>query len=470
MNSAERKMLSDIGKKKDLEMLLPKYAGNMMGYNYEYSLIVLSYHYYTMLEMIRDKEVDDVISDYIDRLNQIIRRYITEKNFDASRMEEDLQAIHEIREEIIHKMRILTYYTDAFQIYEYIINRVEPKFDSMVRCAGTGEFTQQIMQFIFNDKDNMVVNSKIQMIMAQLPMRITKNRFYDMLSNALSIYNGSERSSLDAFVSMIRGVATLDKPEGYDVEYPDLVKDYQALQEYNYDSSDERNFVKIQSTMEHAVDAINKSVNGFLQLEEIVNGLLSIMLSVSYYNEENDTINEAKKLITYVNDAFLEKKDVDPLAEESLLKLEGKQEAIYEDLSMYESLLFGIRMEHDSLIKATMQEQAFERLNMMEKLHSNSLFVDLKSGSEDEQLADTSYIFCLRDELIEEFSQLFSECNREVKRAIMAAVIGNLPVTFSNSREVNEYITYSLENCDNRAEMAACNNIIYDLMRDSLRK
>ena len=48
------------------------------------------------------------------------------------------------------------------------------------------------MQFILEDEDNMAINRKISQVIGQLPVRLTKNKFFEMLSNGLSIYKGGK--------------------------------------------------------------------------------------------------------------------------------------------------------------------------------------------------------------------------------------------------------------------------------------
>ncbi len=52
----------------------------------------------------------------------------------------------------------------------------------------------------------MTINYKIQDVIGQLPVRLTKNKFFEMLSDGMSVYEGGTKESLNSFLYMIRTV------------------------------------------------------------------------------------------------------------------------------------------------------------------------------------------------------------------------------------------------------------------------
>lgn len=137
----------------------------------------------------------------------------------------DMKLISDVRNTITAKMKVLTSYTDAFEMYEYILNRKEYSYPENVDEeiqkelkeldeAGVSDFAEEIYRFVFADQDKVAINSKLQSIIGQLPIRMTKNRFYDILGETLDIYNGVEKESLDQFIEMIENTALIRLPEG----------------------------------------------------------------------------------------------------------------------------------------------------------------------------------------------------------------------------------------------------------------
>lgn len=59
-----------------------------------------------------------------------------------------------------------------------------------------------------HENDKVVINTRIQQFVAQLPVRMTKQRFYDILSNSFKIYKNGEKQSLIDFVEAIKEAAS----------------------------------------------------------------------------------------------------------------------------------------------------------------------------------------------------------------------------------------------------------------------
>ena len=54
-------------------------------------------------------------------------------------------------------------------------------------------FTRTIMQFILEDEDNMMINSKIKDVIGQLPVRLTKNKFFECSLTACQFTTAAQR-------------------------------------------------------------------------------------------------------------------------------------------------------------------------------------------------------------------------------------------------------------------------------------
>lgn len=133
--------------------------------------------------------------------------------------EGDLPGLENLRQKAMKEMEIITAYTDCFQVYEHVLNRVEQRFlpDSEKKALPEDKvLTREIMGFLAGCKDSAMVNERIQMIMEQLPIRFTKNKFFSMVQSGLSIYQGSPKSSLDAMMYVLRTESMLQLPETWE--------------------------------------------------------------------------------------------------------------------------------------------------------------------------------------------------------------------------------------------------------------
>ena len=310
----------------------------------------------------------------------------------------------------------------------------------------------------------MVVNSKIQMVTGQLPIRMTKNRFYDYLTDTLNIYNGSSRSSLDQFVAMLKSTAVLDMPKGYGEDYPEIVNTIELLKGLNYKELDVATYQAVMEQFSMTTTHLTEIVSDYLLAMDVINNLYAILLAIPYEKSESRIKEVCTAMLQGLHDAYVSDSDIPESVDEGFMELEGVQEVLGEDIMQYESILPDVMETEQDTISWMMSDEIFASLNKITKLLSNSLFVDLEQEDEDDILADSQYVTAKRDELVGLLTTYFGEHPKEVNRAVMASMFSSMPVLFNSQQEVKEYIEYSLNHCGNRSELMACAKILQDLM------
>jgi hypothetical protein len=232
---------------------------------------------------------------------------------------EDLKKIHTVRDTITAKMRILTSYTDALQIYEYILNRLEYSYGIVDNDEDVKEYADQVFRYLFSDNDKMVINSKIQMVVAQLPVRITKNRFYDILNESLKIYTGSECSTVDDFAETIRACSGLYHPEGFETEYPYLWKLLSEFEALDYSQLSQSDWQLYTDRLKDAAAYIENIVTDYLLLEDIVNDLYAVMTACIYVSDTTKEMEYSTKILECVLEAMANDTPIDEVAEDCFL-------------------------------------------------------------------------------------------------------------------------------------------------------
>ena len=198
-------ILKEIKDGKNLEAALPKFGQDLINYYHEYGLIRLVMNYYTFYEVVRDKENPQVknVKKLMKSIHTILKEgYLSE--FNGEKNEKLIKKLDDSRTEIINKMQILTTYTDMLQIYEYVLNRLELKYVRTIPKVEEETALKEIINFIFESKDNVVINSRIQEVIGQLPVRFTKTKYFDLLTNSLSVYEGSDKESLEDYVYVLK--------------------------------------------------------------------------------------------------------------------------------------------------------------------------------------------------------------------------------------------------------------------------
>ena len=218
---------TDIIADRNREENILKYQKLMAAAFYNYASIKLSLNFFTGLEMSDEYENSD-----IDEVGKILKETVIAGKEPT---EEDIDKLTNLRDSVTAKMKILTCYTDALEIYEYVLNRREADVKGTVPDkVDIDSLADAMFKFVFSDNDKVIVNSRIQDFIAQLPVRITKQRFLDIVSNSLNIYKGGEQDSLRSFADTIKDAAVITFPEGFDTEYPELYEIYTKLAEADY--------------------------------------------------------------------------------------------------------------------------------------------------------------------------------------------------------------------------------------------
>ena len=118
--------------------------------------------------------------------------------------------------------------------------------------------------------------------------------------------------------------------------------------------------------------------------------------------------------------------------------------------------------QKDIIAELSLTEQ-FTYLKQMSQLGSNSIFAVIDEVADNRKVT-VEDIQKISDELTVEIKNCLRESSRMVRRAIMANTINKLPVFFNTPQEVADYVSMSLEQCDDSAEKYASKQLIMEMM------
>lgn len=479
MNQSLRKICLKIQKQEELDTALPQYLNQLINIYGQYSNLNLSMLYYTFYENYKEagkKSLEE--EELLNRFNGLVKDFLSGE-FHGTNMQEGMKKLDDLRELVINRMQILTSYTDLLEIYEYVLNRIEYRFESdLMTTEQEQELVKEIVTYIFNTQDNVVINEKIKEVIGQLPIRLTKNKYFDMLRDALSIYKGGDYSSLETFLYMIRTSSMLYKVEGMDEVYPELVQIKSYLQTLNFTELSQEDFTKASNELTKNVTWILEKVDFYFSLEECINQLYVMLLTHPYqyveggYKIENlagamkfllmpEEMDKFRMITKTINGYFLagNKPEMEESIQELITFTEGKQESLIEEMNQMEAYFSDITLNHKSLIESLMLGPIYHSANVAGKLLSGSVFVDIK-GEKQERITTEADINKAYEELIGELSTLFSNHQKAVIRAVMANTISKLPVFFNDSNEIEQYIKNAMGACGDLAEKTASYHII----------
>lgn len=464
MKSTCKKIVTDINRDKDMDITVPKYLELLNNQYNLYSTVKLCLNFYTIREMLDEgTDIADFKEDYQVISNLLAKALIAREAIDDN----DIQTIDSLRNNVEYKMKLLTSYTDGFEMYEYILNRVEAGIKGTTEVVDIELLSNKMFQYVFCENDTVVVNSKLQILMSQLPVRMTKNKFYDVVANTLSIYKGGETSSVDDFVDMLKTAVLIKKPDGFETEYPELYDIYTSLEATDYKTIDEATFDKLAEDVNQGAEFITKLVSFYMLFQEVINDTYTILLTskAGVCNIDDESYKAAVKIINTCINSFSEDSAEELM--DAFMSLEGAQENVYENVMILETALDDVAVksqESDDEIK-----NSVTNLKTVEKLVSSSLFIDLnKEFNGESKIADSEYIGKLKEELTSEFAEFFKDKSMVVVRAIMCKILAAMPIFLDTQQEIKTYFDYVLENCKNDSELTACNKLICEIIEDEV--
>ena len=451
----------EILKGRNLKENLNKYATGIAYLYNGLAYIKLSMNYYTVYDMLKEKEFSD--EEYLklfDEFNSIIDEILNGKwNIDK---------IGAIRDKIISIMEVVTDYVDCLRIYEYVLNRIEHRFseqDLDEEYYGT-YLTNDIMHYILQDNDNVVVNSKISEVVGQLPMRLSKNKFYEYIKDAFSLYHGAQKGTIDDFVYALKTSAMLRKTDGFKEMFPEMYDIINTLSNADYANADEQEYNRLQGALQIATEKMTACADMFVLLAQMVNDAYTIILTADFTLDNVSEVDNALSIISQVRKAIDKNyADTDEDVLQKFVKFEGKQERILMIISKCDYAIDEALNNYNDELKTYDLYDRYQKLSKVVKLQSGSDFVTLEKDKSDIDIPDDTYADNAAEELIKLLDESFKNHSQIVKRAVMSSVMSQLPVFFNNTKEIQDYINISLEQCADKAERMAVIEVMKMIMQ-----
>lgn len=472
-----KKFISEINKNQNLEKNLPEYANYMMDLYNKRACVEFAMDYYTFQGMMAENtKEDEYLSSMTKRFHDWLQEYVLEVCVNEKR-EEGIQKIDALRNEVYQIVEILAAYADIFSRYEYVTNRceylfAEPQLDEKYTDE---DFTREIMQYIFSDEDNAVINSKICEVIAELPLRMTKNKFYELLCNGLSVYEKTDKETIDDFIYVLKSSSMLSIPDKLET-YGELKEIYDFVQNITYAQITEEQFHEAEDKLKYAACFIEEETNVFMMLQGLINKAYAMLIAAPYADMSDKETECARTIIGEIHKSFYdsEYKTLEDEITDKFVFFEGVPEEVQNVLQSVEYVLDNIKNNNLGIVKSIMADTIYQGLFVCECLLTDSLFIDLteiltvfeKVDKVEEETDLTEYLAKQREELIKELMAFFEQNQKQVNRSVMALIVSRLPVFFNNITEIQDYVYHALSSCTNKAEKKASVEIIKCLMED----
>ena len=426
---------------------------------YQYSYVRLALNYYTFFETIGEEaHIPERIFDSANRLTELLHSHFSGQD--------TLDELLKLREDITHEVEIMTSYADCFQIYEYVLNRLERKFKTLPAAGSDDEaFVKRLLEFVTGASEAPVMNGRIKQIVGQLPIRLTKQKFFSLVMEGLSVYIGSSRENLKDMLYTLRTESMTKLPKDMEAGHKDLFELLEQFRHADYRNMTGEGFDEAMAKLTSASEALTNESGLYVMIQEIINDFCVLLLAgaeavIDVKEEElyrsivTDILEKFRKEdYSFGGDAFFEK----------FTQLEGRQEVYYERYLKVELPQEKAEWNKDpDYVKAINVDRLLSGSSFAELLVLNS--DEEAKQTEDAALVDRAYLETEAGVYLKELEEVFSGSSKQVVRAIMAKVLSDLPVYFNSIDEIQAYIRGSMESCLDEAEKETCKELLEELM------
>lgn len=451
MKNRFRQLANDVKAGRNPEQTLPMIMTGMSSVYGQLAFYNLAMELSVYLESVREgrikpekssKECFAVISETLELLMQ--------PGHDPALYQNCLGKLFQTRSEVVERMEILTAYTDTFILYEYILNRLEPKFIMREHKEEENDtVAREILKWIFSDEEHALINERIKLTVFNLPVRMTKGKLLELVENAFSLYREADRASVEMFDYMLRSAAGLYQPKGMARRYPKLAKIRKELEETEYAALTAEQYELCRIRLSEATEAIRNLTECFHELQGLLNDLLTVLLTRPYFDLAAE--QTGKKVCTMIA-ALLGEEKTDQ--EQLFCGVEQDMECLAMEVGEWEALFAEAEEREEARIRELMLSTEFERLRLVQRLNSGSTYAEL----EEKTVTDTpeGYTAEVRKRLLKDLQETLENGSRWKNRAVTAAVLRELPVYFNNHTEVMEYVRNALSNCHEEEEKEIC--------------
>ncbi len=396
---------------------------------------------------------DKKICEWKESIYRILRETLLAP-FSTEAYEKAVLEIKEIREEIISRMEILTAYTDLFVLYEYVMNRLEAVFEPEgTETMENDAVAREILQWIFSDKDAAMTNTKIRAMLSCLPIRMTKAKFLELVSNAFSIYEKTDGEAIDTFDYMLRSAAGLYTPEGMEKTYPELERIRKLFEEKSLSELTAEEYNERKEALKRGTDDILNETESLSSLQTTANALLTALLMRPYFTLQAE--RESSRPLEILARIL----DGEVRAEVLFEGIETEMEQITQELATLDPLLICVQETLEPQIQELMLATVYQKILVAQKLNSGSVYVSLEEKEAEEHPRD--YVKKVKEAFLADAAKALEQGSRVRNRAVMAEVLKELPVYFNNHTEVMNYVRNSLDSCKDEQEKRICVELLH---------
>ena len=363
----------------------------------------------------------------------------------------------------------------ALDLYEDMLEVVLERFEPEEALPSDEELTERFMDRM--GRAVRVERAFVWGMLSCLPVRLTRERFYQTLMERLSVFKGGDPDAFRDKISALCEQAGFLDDASEDPYMEDLKAIERVLREKKPEEFTREEAEALSRKVEALQETIRRQMDCFSLLEDSLNALMAAALCTSGgvpLNELLNTENDAYRLLQensklYRADSEEAFSESEQAAMQLSEMLEGKPEEALERFDrQYQELERKYSGKKHVWNEEEEKELRFGRL--MNKIYSGSRYADLEAltsleDSEKEPVPDPEWENSCT-QLIREFQEVFSGSSRFYRRSVMASVLKELPPALSSAEEIENLFYNALSSCREPAEKRVAIRHVFKLAED----
>jgi len=399
-----------------------------------------------------------------DRFDEIV---VELPMLDKEERNESIEKLLGLREFVARQARINFAMDGAVKVAAYVIFRRTHE-ESSVPMDNVKK-ARQIYETIVNTNDNMLINTLIPVVTSKLPLRITRDKLFDSIREALSRYTGFPLSNARDFLDNLKDAAGINIGPDYYDSFPDVMEEISDFLTTNPSETDPKEFWDIRKKVARLIDTMEERQAYTFSLAQSINGIIAALIAVKdeegpqrglFINEEiTDSFLRGYELYKDGNGEEFEDEGIyDALSDENLEYIEGWRTRIRK---------ISLAQEFDS--KEFDDVESEEEFKLMTLLVSDSVFANLTKDDDDDEIADTRNLEELFRDFKSEFDVALVSSDRLARAARMSGIIALLKPLFNSLDEFWDYLSTSLISCKQEKEKEYAVREILNFLQDEIK-
>ena len=444
-------------------------------------LIAMIMEYVTLLELFKEQAENDIFSVDEELENSLKSMHcflntlaITWEAYDKNPVEAEKQ-LENIRTILTKRVKVLTAYQDTAEVYEIMAKRLDKKQwmqEQKIKKVDDVKFTNEVVYFIFMQKDNLLINEKLRGVLRCLPVRITTQKFLDYVTRSVGKYYGGYVEDLDAFIHMCKETFCPAKVEGYGELFPHIAGALRDIEKHAWQDGAHKETVRAKGKVEKVIEDIHHVLNVCNYMMSIINkqfAMQHVKKPLVDVVKKEPALQFVKNILVFINENDdYQDFELSEKIHHNLVALEGKQEKWLDEIKNYAEAIHFALEDYEEVIKDLELTTRFEEIKKVEMLSSDNLFIDLQEEEEScQQVQVDSRII---NERVQDFTAFLEnsmkEMPREVRRIKIAQLLAIIPPPFEKVEQVHSYILDAMQLCSDSYEKLVVVDGVGEVMQE----